>query len=74
MAIAQLNLTDWPACRVELSENDRRAVPAASRRPAGTQIAASPNLDGRRLGIEVGLQHRLVTITLARPIPDPLID
>ena len=29
--------------------------------PAGTQITASPDLNGRRCGIEVGLEHRLVS-------------
>jgi hypothetical protein len=62
MPIAQLNLTNRSACRVELAENYRRAVPGASRRPTGAQITASPNLNGRRRGIEVGLEHRLVTI------------
>jgi hypothetical protein len=60
MAIAEFHLAQRPARGVKLAENYRRAVPGASRRPAGTQIAASPDLNGRRRGIEVRLEHRLV--------------
>jgi len=58
MAIAQLDLTNWSARGVNLPKNYRRAVPGASRRPAGTRIIASPDLNGRRRGIEVRLKHR----------------
>jgi hypothetical protein len=58
MAIAELDLTDWPASGVKLAQNYRRAIPGASRRPAGTQITASRDLDGCRGRIEVRLEHR----------------
>jgi hypothetical protein len=57
VAIAQLDLTNGPARRVKLAENYRRAIPGASRRPAGTQITASPDLNRCRRWIEVGLEH-----------------
>ena len=57
VAIAKLDLTNRPACCVKLAENDRRAIHYASRRPAGTQITASPDLNRRRRGIEVRLEH-----------------
>jgi hypothetical protein len=36
VSIAELDLTYRPASGVKLAENDSRAVPGASRRPAGT--------------------------------------
>jgi hypothetical protein len=59
MAIAQFDLTDWPASGVKLAENDRRAIPGASRRLAGTQVTASPDLNCRRREIKVRFEHRL---------------
>jgi len=44
MAIAELDLTHRPARCIELPKNDRRAISVASRRPAGTQITATPDL------------------------------
>jgi hypothetical protein len=64
MSIAERDLTHRPACRIELPENYRRAIPGASRRPAGTQVTASPDLDGCRGRIEVRLEHRFVSITI----------
>jgi hypothetical protein len=62
VTIAQLDLTDRPPCRVKLAENYRRAAHVASRRPAGAQVPATPDLNGRRRGIEVGLEHVFVSI------------
>jgi hypothetical protein len=57
MAITELDLPNWPACCVELTENDGRSIRSASRRPAGRQVAALPDLNGGRLWVEVGLEH-----------------
>jgi hypothetical protein len=57
-------LPDWPARRDELAENYRRAVSGASRRAAGAQIPASPDLNCRRRGFEVGFEHRLYQFLL----------
>jgi hypothetical protein len=54
--IAQLDLTNRPASGVNLPENYRRAVPGASRRSARRRVAASPDLNGCRERIEVGLE------------------
>jgi hypothetical protein len=62
MAIAELDLAYWPARGVKLAENYRRAAHVASRRPAGAQVPAAPDLNGRRRGIEVGLEHVFVSI------------
>jgi len=52
-----VDLTDWSACVVEFAENYRRQVPSASRRSAGTHVTASPDLNGGRSLVEVGLEH-----------------
>jgi hypothetical protein len=57
VALAKLYLANGPASGVNLPENYRRAARPASRRPAGTRIPASPDLDGCRERIEVGLEH-----------------
>jgi hypothetical protein len=62
VAIAEFDLAQRPARGVKLAENDGRSTDRASRRPAGTQITASPDLNRCRCGIEVGLEHRLVTL------------
>jgi len=69
MPIAQLDLTNRPAGCVDLPENYRRAGRLASRRSARRRVAASPDLNSCRRGIEVRLEHRLISITLARPMP-----
>ena len=58
MAIAEFDLTNRPAKRRQAAENYRRAIPGASRRPAGRQITASPDLNRGCRGIEVGFEHR----------------
>ena len=65
MAIAQLDLTNWPASSINLPDNYRRAARRASRRSARHHIAASPNLNGRRDRIEVRLEHRFLSTTLS---------
>lgn len=62
MSFAQLDLSNRPTCRVNLPENYRRSAPRASRHPARRQIAASPYLNSGPDGIEVGLEHRFVSI------------
>jgi hypothetical protein len=57
MVIAQLDLTDWPACSVKLAENDRRPSPSAAWRSAWAQITATADLNSRRCGIEVRFEH-----------------
>ena len=64
MAIAQLDLTNWPARCVDLQENYRRVGRRASWRSARRRVSASPDLNGRRDGIEIRLEHRLVSITI----------
>jgi len=64
MTITQLDLANWPARRVDLPENYRRSAHEASRRSARRRVAASPDLNGRRDGIEVRFEHRLVSITI----------
>ena len=58
MVIAQLDLTNRPARCVDLAENYRRPVFGASWRSARRQVAASPDLNRRRLGIEVRFEQR----------------
>jgi hypothetical protein len=60
MAIAELDLTNGPARGVKLIENDCRAIPGASRRSAGAQVAASPDLNRRRSGLKSGSSIVLV--------------
>jgi len=67
MAIAQLDLTNRTARCVDLPENYRRTACRASPRSAGRWVTASPYLDGRRGGIKVRLEHRLVSITIRSP-------
>ena len=62
VAIAEFDLAQRPARGVKLAENDGRSTDRASRRPAWAWIAALPDLDGCRLRIEVGFEHRLVSI------------
>jgi hypothetical protein len=59
MAIAQLDLSDWTVCCIDLPENYRCAARLASC-SARRWIAASPDLNGRRDAVEVRLEHRLV--------------
>jgi hypothetical protein len=59
MAIAQLDLTNWPARCVDLPENYRRVGRRASWRSARRRVSASPDLNGRRDGIEIRLEHRV---------------
>jgi hypothetical protein len=63
VAIAQLYLPDWSARCIKLAENYCRPLHRASRRPAGTQITASPDLHSRRRKIEVGLEHHLSSLS-----------
>src|ERR1019366_6671981 len=42
----------------------RRADRLASRRSARRPVAASPDLSSRRFGIEVGFEHRFLSITI----------
>jgi hypothetical protein len=65
--IAQLELTNRPAGCIDLPKNYRRLVYGASRRSTRRRVAASPDLNSRRRGIEVRFEHRLVSITI-----DPL--
>jgi hypothetical protein len=63
MAIAELDLSNRPARGVELAENYHRTRRSASRRPARALIAASPDLNGRRRGIEVGLKPPIAVVS-----------
>jgi len=45
-------LSDWTVCRIDLPKNYRRTVHGASRRWARRWIAASPDLNTRRDGVE----------------------
>ncbi len=57
--VAQLDLSDQPASRVNLAQHYRRVSLSTSRRPAGTRVAACPIWTAYRLRVEVGLEHRL---------------
>jgi hypothetical protein len=69
MAIAELDLANWPASGVNLAQDDGCAPFCASRRPTRTRITAAPDLNGGRARIEVALEDRFFSITLARPMP-----
>jgi len=56
--VAKLYLSNRPAGGVNLPKNYRRAAHRASRRPAGTHVAASADLNRGRRVIEVGFEHR----------------
>src|SRR5208337_3245552 len=64
MAIAQLDLTNRPARCVDLPKNCRRSAHAASLYSTQRRVAASPDLNSRRRGIEVRLEHRLSLSTI----------
>ena len=57
MVFAEFDLPNRPASGIDLPENYRCAARRASRGPAGTRIAASPDLDGSRERIEVRLER-----------------
>ncbi len=61
MAIAQLDLSNRPAGCIDLPQNYRNSAIRASRYSARHRTSASPDLNGRRGGIEVGFEHRLVS-------------
>ena len=54
MAIAQLDLTNWTTCRINLPEDYRGPVHGASWCSARRRVAASPDLNGRRDGSKLG--------------------
>jgi hypothetical protein len=64
VAVAQLDLTDRSAGCIYFPENYRRSASGASRRSAWRRVAASPDLNGRRDGIEVRFEHGLLSITI----------
>ena len=68
MPIAKLDLSNRTAGCVYLPENYCR-VDRTSRCSARRRVAASPDLNSRRRGIEVRFEHRLVSVTLSRPMP-----
>jgi hypothetical protein len=55
--LAEFYLSNWPACSVNLPENYRRATRHAPRSSTRAQITASPDLNSRWRGIEVGFEH-----------------
>jgi len=57
MVTAQLDLSNWSAGCIDLPKNDCRTTHGASRRSARGRVAASPDLNGRRRGIEVRFEH-----------------
>jgi hypothetical protein len=59
---AELDLTNRPASSVNLPENYPRDSPRIAR-TTRAQIAASPDLNSRWRGIEVGFEHRLVSLS-----------
>ena len=65
--LAELDLANRAGGGVDLPENDRRAACRASRRTTRRSVAALPDLNSRWSGIEVRLEHRLVSINLATP-------
>ena len=61
VAIAELDLTNWPARCTELPKHDLRAISRASRRPVRA-IPASADLNCRRRGIEDRLERRTTSL------------
>src|SRR5208282_750024 len=64
MRIAQLDLTNRSAGCIDLTKHYRRSAHGALRCSARHRVAASLDLNGRRNGIEVRLEHRLLSITI----------
>ena len=63
MPFAELDLSNQPPGSINLPQDYRRAVREASRRPAGDGVAASSDLDGCRLRIEIGSEHRIAPVS-----------
>src|SRR5277367_6363252 len=57
VTVTKLYLSNWPASGINLPQDDGCAPLSAPRRPAGTRVPASADLDGCRLRIEVWLEH-----------------
>jgi hypothetical protein len=63
VTLAEFYLSNRPAGGVNLAENYRRVTPHTTWRSTRARIAASPDLNSRRRGIEVRLEQCLLSLS-----------